>query len=299
MAGKVFNVVGILVNPAITWRCVPCHQAPKIVITDDKSGRSELKRLVAVHYLRRTTSGKTAPFFAVAEDSAGARHEVIVKYTNQQLPEQGLVREAMAAMLGRRLGLGMPEPFAIELQRAFIDGVAAIDSGLAGALRNTCGVAFGSAQVRNSVLVGPTFQVPPAALRQAAEIMAFDCFVQNCDRGPHNPNLLWDGTKFAPLDHELAWRPPLFAAPVWQKGALTQLVRDHVFWKHLMSTVPDLSQLEASWGHLADAEIAGFVSAVPSEWTASNGVTTDLSRFISEVRDNIGAAVAEVLRALS
>lgn len=137
-------------------------------------------------------------------------------------------------------------------------------------------------------------------LPAAAEILAFDCWFQNSDRRQDNPNLLYNGTNFAVIDHELAfmYEGVLFWKPPWEHDGATSLVERHLFGSSLKRTFPSLDRITASLKSIGDERLNSYAEAIPLEWIEDGVSLSKTLNFVKEVRDNADAAAQEVLRAL-
>lgn len=136
----------------------------------------------------------------------------------------------------------------------------------------------------------------------ATEIFAFDAIIANADRRPVNPNCLSNGKTLAIFDHELAflidgiigWLPP------WESGALEDLrwTSAHVFFTALQSKPVNLARFAGAWATISDARLMQYRAALPAEWADDKGLAERALGYISQVRDNIQPAIAEIARVL-
>jgi hypothetical protein len=260
-----------------------------------------LVELEAVQFIRLMTVGRTGPFLAVAEDASGHGVEVVVKATNlPALGPEGLIREAIAAQVGRALGLPVPQAYAVRMGAAFLQSVAQADPALGARLSASLTVAFATAKLPpgySAWSVNGT--IPNGAQQQAEEILAFDLLLQNPDRRPINPNLQWNGTAFALFDHELALMPALFGGNPWDVNALDVPISIHIFGAPMRHRTPNLARLACEWAKLTDSELLAMESSLPAEWTAAAPSTaSEVIALIRGVRDNFPACMAEVTRAM-
>ena len=260
-----------------------------------------LDRVTATRFDGQRSSGKTGPFNLECIRGNDTTIELVAKFSDGCERKTGsLVAEAITAMLAADLDLPVPEPFLVNVGTKFVNGIA--NRVAAARMRASSPVAFGSATLPpgfSVVLAGKP--IPARVRQQAAEIFAFDCLVQNPDRRPSNPNLLFDGNHFAIFDHELTfmttgiigWKPP------WEAGALQAVNADrHVLFTELKGRQYDLSRLEGAWRTISASRIAAYRKALPAEWSDASGVADEALGFIAQLRDNIEPAIAETVRAL-
>lgn len=256
----------------------------------------------AIRFDRAIINGRTEPILLAVESLNGDEVDVIAKFANQpHLTVNGLVREAIAAMLAVDLGLPIPEPLIVRIDGLFIDSVEQVNPRIADRLKKSTLVGFGSKKLPSGFNIWAEERgVPSSVLNQAAEICAFDSFTQNADRNKNSPNTMWDGSSFAIIDHELAFQIEgiLFWKPPWEIGSLTDFIKNHLFYKSLVRKPIDLNEISKRWVSISDNRLVEYENAIPVEWrTAQDTITTSLN-LIRNVRDNIDAAINEVDRAL-
>jgi len=261
-----------------------------------------LSEVYATRFDRSMTNGRTGPVLLAAEDAHGNELDLIAKFTiNPHLTENGLVREAIAAMLAVDLHLPIPEPLLIRLDPLFIHAVDQIDPSVGTRLKLANPVGFGSTKLPGGFSIWSLERdVPATKLGQAAEIFAFDCLTQNADRSQMSPNVMWNGHDFAIIDHELAfqiqgillWKPP------WESGSLTSFSTGHVFHRSLKGKPLSLKGLSTRWSGISDARLVEYDRALPPEWRGASNTIKESLDFIRDVRDNIAAAMDEVQKVL-
>jgi len=263
-----------------------------------------LDRVTAHRFDRRMNSGKTWPCLMACERADGSEIEVVAKFSaGCERGVGGLVAEAIGAMLAADLDLPVPEPVVAAYDDALIEALPVTEQAVAERLRSSTRAAFGSVKLPAGFSSLPIGKSIPVAVRQhAAEVFAFDCLIQNPDRRPQNPNLLFDGRSLAIFDHEFAfmttgiigWQPP------WQTGALRGVgPTAHVLFSTLSGRRYDWARLQGAWAAISDARLAEYRAVLPPEWAADAGVADAALALIAQVRDNIRPALAEVSRVLA
>jgi len=256
---------------------------------------------------RRMSSGRTGPFLLECENGEQQLVEVVAKFTGPHLAAEGLIREALCAMLAADLSLPVPECFCVALPTDFLAALAATHLSESAALSSAIPLGFGSRKLPPGYAAWmPERSIPKAMQAEAAEIYAFDLLVQNPDRRPSNPNLLSKGERFAIIDHEMAlmteaivgWKPP------WETGALSasSAPKGHVLWSVLRRTTPDLSRLLGAWEAIDDSRIDTYGSAIPPTWIPAADVRRTLEvamGFLRDLRRNLRPAMQEIMRTLA
>ena len=160
--------------------------------------------------------------------------------------------------------------------------------------------------VFGSKLVGPqwpawavTNRLTPPMVQTAAEILAFDGFIENVDRRDGNPNCLVSGDKLRIFDHELAFPRGLLGPKPWALGGMGSFTEPgkHIFRRELLGQQINHGAIRAKWAGLLDEEIDGYGAAVPNGWRDDAFITDILGR-IRLVRDNIDGCMIELDRIL-
>lgn len=265
-----------------------------------------LDSVTAVRFHRRMTSGRTGPFLLECEDAVQGSLEVVAKFTGPHLTVEGLVREALCAMLAADLKLPVPACYCVALTTEFLAALASTHQAEAQYLSTAIPVGFGSRALPPGYAVWMSGRsIPKLMQAAAAEIYAFDLLVQNPDRKPNNPNLQSKGDTFAIFDHELAlmtqgvlfWRPP------WEPGALAAqgAPEGHILMRGLRGTRPNFARLIAAWEAIDDARLAAYADALPVEWVSAAGRDCVMVAvgFLRDLRQNLRPAMQEVLGTLA
>jgi hypothetical protein len=266
-----------------------------------------LETITATRFHKRMTTGRTGPFLLECEDGQQNPLEVVAKFTGPQLPPEGLIREALCAMLAADLQLPVPACHCVALPADFLAALAATHAVEAAVLSAAIPLGFGSTKLPPGYAAWmPGRSIPKAMQAEAAEIYAFDLLVQNPDRRPTNPNLQSKGERFAIFDHEMALvtQGVLFWQPPWVSGSLSAAgtAAAHVLWSGLHRSTPDLSRLLGAWESIDDARIAAYGAAIPTEWIPAAATRQTLDHtlgFLRDLRQNLRPAMHEIMRTLA
>jgi hypothetical protein len=258
-----------------------------------------LRRLEAIQFIDDVGSGRTMPVIAAAEDAADDVHEVVLKFASRcDLGTKALAVEVIAACLAGSIGLPIPEPFLVDLSP---DWRATLPPNIRRRVSDFDGLAFGSK------LIFPQWpawtvanRLTPAMVQTAAEILAFDAFVENADRREGNPNCLVSGDQIRIFDHEMAFPRGVIGLKPWSVGGMKHLTEPpgrHIFQSQLVGQGIDSPAIRAKWAALRDDEIDEDGAAVPVEWHEP-GFVGDILTKIRQVRDNLTGCMAELERIL-
>lgn len=266
-----------------------------------------LSRATAIQFHKQVGSGKTKPCLMTCENEIGGEVELVVKLVAgcELGGVQALIREALTGMLAADLGLPVPEPFAVQIERAFAETIP--DGAVKQRALASLGWNFGSRKLPPGYGVLPSdMALARDSVPAAMEILAFDTFVANPDRRESNPNVLAHGPRIAVFDHEMAFSMRVFI--LWQEPWTPNSVhfslhagRDtrHVFLERLAAEPVDLERFAGAFEAIGDDRIAAYRSALPDEWLVHDDEVSFILEYIGRLRDNLGAAIAEFQRALS
>lgn len=264
-----------------------------------------LTEVEAIRFDRAMTTGKTKPILVACEKATGEEMEVVAKFTYgcNNSPE-ALVREAIAAVLAKDLGLPIPEPHIVSVTPEFISTIE--DQEVVFYLKNSNPLGFGCRRLPDgyATWTPSSGKVPEHLLDSAADILAFDCFITNADRRIENPNLLCNGRSFAIIDHEMAFMTDLnmFWSPPWKAGALLGAYKpsNHVLYSSVKNGKKyNFARLIDAFSDITDNRINEYGQAIPTGWIGTERAIERAVNLIRELRDNIRPAIEELQRALS
>lgn len=263
-----------------------------------------LDKVEAVRFDRPMLNGRTKPILINCERENGKEVEVVAKFSfGCDNSTDGLMREALAAMLAKDLGLPIPEPFVVNITPEFIGSIQ--NQEVATLLKKSDQLGFGSSKLPNGFFVWTSASGPLSRkLEQVAlEIMAFDAWLTNADRRVTNPNLLTDSDNFAIFDHELTLMTNLnigWQAP-WIAGSFSgqNNLKNHVFYQSFAGKSGfELSRICNVFSNISDERINSYAHAIPTSWCTNHQALLQIVDFIIKLRNNIQLASIEFLRAL-
>jgi hypothetical protein len=157
---------------------------------------------------------------------------------------------------------------------------------------------FGSKVITGGFDTWPIGKAVPFNLKQlAAEIFAFDAFIQNPDRGDR-PNILWKGDELYIIDHEMGFSFILEILPLSKPWQITSLgfMKNHLFYGSLKGQELNLDRFRGALELLSDNVMAGITENVPIEWRNNN--IKKIETHINEITHHINDFVDEVRRLL-
>src|SRR3989304_2940924 len=148
--------------------------------------------LNATSYQKSMLGGRTQPCLFFCEDDDGNNYgEYVVKLkAGMENRENGLMAELIASQLAIYLDVPTPYPAIINIDPLIAEIIP--DQTLSRKIRESAGLNFGSQVVTGGYETWPVGKAIPSSLKQVAlEIFTFDALIQNPDRRPDKPNILW------------------------------------------------------------------------------------------------------------
>ena len=197
-----------------------------------------IRRFTAVQFRRKMDRGLNLPFLVLGQPSEGGERSLIVVKSRAGYADRpdAMLKELFSLLLARELGLTCPEPVLVELQEGF-DWSATDFPDRAELIRQSIGWNVGTIHLGNGwkpwIQGSAPRSIPNATLETA---YAFDAMVQNSDRMPDNPNLLWRGEELALLDFDKAFgflRIGENEPRPWRNALERQVLARHCLHSHL------------------------------------------------------------------
>ncbi len=182
-------------------------------------------------------------------------------------------RETLGTMLARALGLYVPDPGLINIDRAFVASIEHLEE--LGTRRMKVGMCFGS------LFLGKGIPVPTPETRfdtdemidSAVRIYGFDLTFQNYDRQPLRPNCLIKNDRIVAFDFERA-----FEFTGWRKGAdiipaccpnLLPGARTHIFYRIASKQRARLNAFIDDVGALDCVALSSALLSLPANWSVN------------------------------
>lgn len=258
-----------------------------------------LRTLEAIQFIKEVGSGRTQPIVVAAETDDGDVIEVVLKFSSScDMGTNSLSVEVIAACLAGTLSLPIPEPFIVSIPADWRECLPPMIRARYSEFDN---LAFGSR------LVWPqwpawaaTNRLTPRMVQTAAEILAFDGFIENVDRRDGNPNCLVSGDELRIFDHELAFPRGLIGLKPWALGGMGSFTEHgrHIFRRELVARQIDHFVIRSKWAALRNEDIDAYGEAVPFGWRDDEFIADILTK-IRQIRDNIDGCVTELDRILT
>ncbi|MEU6059123.1 HipA family kinase [Streptomyces sp. NPDC047097] len=214
-----------------------------------------LKEVVATRYVTPLREGGSLPGIVEADDLG----TYVMKFTGAGQGRKTLVAEVVCGLLGRRLGLRVPELVAIQLDPVI--GLGEPDQEVQELLKASGGLNLGMDYLPGSIGFDPlAYEVGSA---EAGRVVWFDALINNVDRSWRNPNMLvWHGDPWL-IDHG--------ATMIWHHnwpGAEASAAKPYDASDHVLAPfAPDVAAAAEELAPLVTEELLTEVTAeVPDEW---------------------------------
>jgi hypothetical protein len=223
-----------------------------------------LTEITATRYVTPLREGGSLPGLVEADDLG----TYVMKFTGAGQGPRTLVAEVISGLLGRRLGLRVPELAGLWLDPVI--GRGEPDEEVQQLLKASGGLNLGMDYLPGSLGFDPLAYTVSAA--EAGRVVWFDALVNNVDRSWRNPNLLvWHGDLWL-IDHG--------ATLTWQHNWSTAAAaagRPYDASDHVLAPFgPDVAAAAAELAPLVTRELLTEIAAeVPDVWLLGGPGTGD------------------------
>jgi hypothetical protein len=216
-----------------------------------------LRTVTAIRYVTPLREGGSLPALVEADDDG----LYVVKLRGAGQGPKALVAEIVAGELARALGLPIPELVLVDLDPHLPD--AEPDPEIQELLAASSGCNVGLDFLPRSLPYVAGAEPQPADPRLAADLVWLDAFVENVDRTPRNPNLLWWHDRIWLIDHGAAlYRQHAGLDPEAAAGRFPA-IREHV----LLPAAGSIEEADARLAPLVTTQLLQDVLAlVPADW---------------------------------
>jgi len=263
-----------------------------------------LEEVDAIRFHKTMGSGKTRPCLLTCVRRNGEEIEVVAKLrAGCERKERSMVNEAIASIFAKDLGLPVPESFIVEIDPAFAKAMYMSDMNAGKLALDSIGPNFGTIKLPPGYHVLPKgFTLKPSLELVAGDILTFDSFIENSDRRPENPNMLYNEEELVIFDHDLAfsfdlvlgWKPP------WEKDSSRRnTLRPHIFYDLVRERGLDTIRVVNAYKIITTSRLQEYGQALPNKWIDEGMEVTRILRYIEELVDNVDKAVSELNGALS
>jgi hypothetical protein len=241
----------------------------------------------ATRYVLPLREGGSLPAVVEADDG----ETYVVKFRGAGQGTRALIAEVLGGELARAAGLPVPALAVIQLDAAI--GRNEAHDEIRDLLLASVGSNLGLRFLPAALPFDPAADAVDGGL--ASRVVAFDAFLQNVDRTPRNPNLLWSGGALWLIDHGAA----LYWQHDWDGGlrnvdARFPMIKDHVLWPWATDLAGAGAALIAS---ISDAAIDDAAAAIPADWFAPGHTASAYAARLRARRDAAPTYLDEAIRA--
>jgi hypothetical protein len=218
----------------------------------------------ATRYVTPLREGGSLPGLVEADDDG----LYVVKFRGAGQGPRALVAEVVAAEIGRRLGLPVPELALVDVDPVLAR--AEPDPEIQDLIEASAGINAGLDYLPGALAFDAATEVDPEL---AAAVVWFDALLMNVDRTPRNPNLLvWHGRVWL-IDHGAALYLHHGSWQIAEHARRTfPAIRDHV----LLPLAGSITEADERLAPLLDRAMIDEVTAlVPDEFLADEATPAE------------------------
>ena len=209
--------------------------------------------------------------------------------------------ELIGAMLGKALGLNVPQYAVVHVSQGFVDSVP--DDDAKQRLSRNVGMQFGTVYLENVDTWRPSpSDKPQTVFEQLTQILEYDSTLLNGDRTSNRSNLLIQGSHCIPIDHEDTLRvyrmddteyEAFLDEPLMDDGDL----RNHAVYEELQPKEPAFGQVAKQWRDIPIREkLDSIRDHVPSHWESEEGDLERIFDFVHRRAEHLQAIIYQLHR---
>lgn len=242
-----------------------------------------LREVTGIRYVTPLREGGSVPGVVEADDLG----TYVVKFTGAAQGRKALIAEVIAAELGRRLGLRVPELVRFDFDPVI--GLGEPDEEIQDLLKASGGLNLGMDFLPGALGFDPLVFTMDSA--EASRIVWFDALIGNVDRSWRNPNMLvW---------HRNVWLIDHGAALIWHhnwKSAQAASAKPYDASDHALSRFgpePAVAAAELA-PRITDELLTEVTALVPDEWLVDEPGFATPDDVRAAYRELLGARAADV-----
>ena len=243
--------------------------------------------------------GATEPAMMGCLNSRNEELDVYVKFSSNNCPSGGLVRDLIGCLVAKFLGLRAGIPVLVDVPRDLIDAIRPVSPSSSSRMQQSVSPAFGSISLGSGYQL---FQRPvPSSYSirdQIVEMWAFDQLIMNPDRSDVKPNCLIKGENLALIDHEkslsIAGLGFLFFPP-WDHRWTPNF--RHLVHETIRGGALPLARIKDAWSRLDEANLSGICAQVPRTWDQE--ITKEIKAYLSDLHSNLDQAFINIEKAMT
>lgn len=229
--------------------------------------------MTAEAFDRKEFGGRNKAILLVCKTEDGAPLACVTKLKGRlERTDSIFWVEWVAGLIADELGVFVPPRYVVDVSQNF---GRVLEKRLGGSVASYVGPAFGVEYVPNTMVVRDEVGALEQHLRdQAAQLMAFDAFIDNTDRKKDNPNCLLEanvafGSRLVAIDHDCAFSGlylHVFGRGGPALGWPDDIMEKHVFRGRFGNNKPGLDDIRTKIAGLSDAFLDELPRKVPPLW---------------------------------
>lgn len=253
----------------------------------------------AIEYRQELLTGSTKPLVLQCESRDGEKSDYVVKLKNSSKTGVfGLASEWICSGLAGYFNLVTPHAEVVHICKEFAEAVPSAP--VRNRLLENVGENFGSLYLAGGYAAWLKGRPLTRPLRRlAVDILCFDVFVQNLDRRPQKPNVLWKDEELVIVDHEMAFPFPfaINSNEPWVDTFATG-IRQHLFFGALRGNLDSLEPFGGAVEALTDENFNGLFEGIPAEWRPDDKLES-VRDYLPRRRDSAETWMDSIRRELS
>lgn len=261
-----------------------------------------LPRVHATEWRELFDSGTTGPMLILGIDQdTGIKDSYILKPSSSPRMYPGAIcKEFLGAWTGIELGLNVFEPNVITISPEFAETLKGEEH--YSSMIKSIGLNFGTKYLPGCRKIPSNLVLTNSQTERAEQIITFDMFISNADRGAGNDNLLMHETDLYVFDHELAFsyllELPFLRNPtpwVFQDREL-DLLHKHFLYTRLRNTKINISEFIERFTMLGDDFWSRAKNLLPEQWISEDFDT--IKNYLTLITENRAIFAKELSNAL-
>lgn len=239
-------------------------------ITDEGYSLPTIHALVG---FKKMSNGSTEPMLlSGVDEDTGERGQYVVKFMKApRMSTKAACCELLGAWIGKELDMTVAEPIVIHITGEFADTLVGQESYENAS--NSIGLNFGTAYRAGYIeMIVSSISSGNRLFDQSRDVLAFDSYLSNADRGAAKPNLLTNGDHYFLFDHELAFSftsllPFLRNASPWiLNDSEKTMCRSHCLYPLLKNNVIDFQDFAEGFSRINDYFWERVEYFIPAAW---------------------------------
>jgi len=261
-----------------------------------------LPHIHATEWREVLDSGTTQPMLILGIDQdSGTRDSFVLKPCSSPRMFSGAIcNELLGAWIGIELGLKVFEPVLINVSAEFAESIRGHEH--YSSMIKSIGLNFGTRYMPGCRKLPSNQLLTNPQIVQAEQVVTFDMYIDNADRGAGNANLLMHDSDLYVFDHELAFSFILAFSfnknpKPWElRNTELELLRKHFLYSRLRGSKIDISEFVEKFTLLDDTFWSKAKMYLPDQWFSEDFNT--IKNHLTLISENRAIFAKELSNAL-